>query len=77
MIDQCCRICKHYQPERGPTGRVLPSRGGTCEYPVVWPTVWPEAYLARGRDVPYDMPRRFQVWPGSGTQCKCFEKGKP
>lgn len=65
-----CGTCKHYEPTRNKdTGRILPSKPGTCAYPVKWP-VLPESYCSYGR---VDYPRPQPVWPGSGFGCVTFE----
>ena len=77
-----CGDCQHYAVARNPeTNRPLPSKDGTCTYPVEWPVV-PKAFLTNvyggwGRERSVQFPTRRDVWKNDTEQCAVFEAVEP
>ena len=73
-----CGDCKHYASARNPeTNRPLPSKEGTCTYPVEWP-VLPKAFLPDrwnyyGSMRRFQFPARRDMWKDDIEQCNVFE----
>ena len=76
-----CGDCKHYAVARNPeTNRPLPSKDGTCTYPVEWP-VLPKAFLPPrggywGNRV-IQIPQRRDMWKNDTDKCAVFEAAEP
>lgn len=76
-VEQRCGTCIHYQPTRNPdTGRVLPSKAGTCGYPVEWPEL-PICFRAFW-GCPIVWPSRYEVEPGTlADECAFWKEKAP
>jgi hypothetical protein len=69
-----CGTCRHYQPSRGPTGRIRPTQRGACAWTFPWPSVWPHSFVNSWRR---DTPRRpipDAVWAANGSTCPCWQE---
>ena len=64
-----CGQCVHYAPTRSTdTGRILTSKPGRCQYPVLnlpMPQCYNYIELAMAM-------ARIPIWPEYGDKCKCF-----
>ena len=69
MTAHTCSNCLHYAPTRSTeTGRILPSKPGRCQYPVLRSPI-PQCYDHLENVVAM---ARIPVWPEYGDKCKCF-----